>query len=59
VSASPEPTIVWLKDGHQIGTANGKQHKLLDGGKQLKITDANGQRDAGRFAYNFLKIEFY
>lgn len=48
MSASPEPTILWLKDGQKLAILNEK-HKLLDGGRQLQILDARSGNDAGRY----------
>ncbi|KAM3729054.1 Hemicentin-1 [Dirofilaria immitis] len=41
---SPEPSIAWLKNGQPLGTNS--RHAILNGGRQLEITDASSIDDA-------------
>lgn len=54
-SGQPEPTIVWVRDGHVLGIqdSEGKDDDgrvvLVSGGRQLKIEKAE-TIDAGRYS---------
>lgn len=41
---SPEPSIAWLKNGQPLGTDN--RHAILNGGRQLEISDTTSIDDA-------------
>uniref|UniRef100_A0A1I8F226 Ig-like domain-containing protein n=1 Tax=Wuchereria bancrofti TaxID=6293 RepID=A0A1I8F226_WUCBA len=44
VFGSPEPSIVWLKNGQSLG--NDKHFAILNGGRQLEISDTSMTDDA-------------
>ncbi|KAI1722962.1 immunoglobulin i-set domain-containing protein [Ditylenchus destructor] len=48
VSGSPEPSVSWLKDGHNFDPSLEEKVRLMSGGRQLQIANAQ-TADSGRF----------